>query len=772
VLVASAVRPGQFLYGIDAAGGYYNLRGVVGRALAEGRLPVWEPHAMCGAPLLASMHAAVFYPLTWTAAVLGPASSWTFGILLHLILVGIFTEAWLRRGLGRCREAAAAGAILVQCSAFMAIQVFGGHLAHLSTVAWAPAVLWRLERFLAGPSIRRSCLLALSLTLMILAGLPQFVMILAVAVVARLVQAVLADRIERRARAWVAAGAIGSMALGVAMAAPQLLPTLELLGQGQRASLRGESFAGSYSSAPLSFLTLLAPSLFGNGRDVPWWGSGSIGESPGFVGLSGLALGALGLLGRGPFRRLWAALALLAVTLAMGGYTPLFSVWTHLVPGAGLFRVAARYLFLFTLSMAPLASLGFERLWTGDPAVRRQGLWVAGAAALLALAGGAIGFSLDEHSGWWNGLHERVRRDLGPEEKPEARPAPGEVDARRHLSGLSLRWMAATGAVLAAALFAYRPSRGRARGTAAAVGLLLATELLAYDSGYFQGYSTERMEFPPGFEANVRSHPKYPFRLATVSPDQMDTIGMCQAAGLDHVGGYDPMMLRRYTELVNVALGRPASDLIVAMTQSRPGPIFDLLGARYWIVPGERQEPPGWRTVGGIPSFGFVYENPRALPRAFLVGRNVRIESAEERLRYLAQPTFEPSRVVVLENGTSGEEGDTDSAAGSVRIEAMGPGSYDVRIDSPRDAWLVLSEAWYPGWTAEIDGRSAELLRADHLFQTVRVSSGAHEVRFRYRSRYLAAGFAITAVELLIFAGLLLFRRMRRPARQSPPAAA
>src|SRR5579862_5066762 len=248
-LVLAAVRPGQFLFGIDAVGGYYNLRAAVGRSLAAGQLPVWDPHAMCGAPLLASMHAAVLYPPTWTSAVLGPASSWTFAMLLHLILVGIFAYAWLRRGLGRCREAAAAGAVLLQWSSFMVAHIYEGHLAHLSTVAWAPAVLWRLERFLAGPSLRRGCLLALCLALMILAGMPQFVMILGIAVVARLVQFVLADRTQRRVRLKRVGGAVGSMALGVAAAAPQLLPTFELISQGQRASVSGEGFSGSYSAA-------------------------------------------------------------------------------------------------------------------------------------------------------------------------------------------------------------------------------------------------------------------------------------------------------------------------------------------------------------------------------------------------------------------------------------------------------------------------------------------------------------------------------------------
>jgi hypothetical protein len=772
VLVFPALRPGQFLYGVDAMGGYYNLRAAVGQSLAEGRLPVWDPHAMAGAPLLAALHAAVLYPPTWLSALLGPAASWTAAVFLHLVLAGGFAYFWLGRGLGHGREAALAGAVLFQLSSFIGAQVFGGHLAHLSTVAWAPAVLWRLERFLAGPTLRRACLLALCTTLMILAGLPQFVLIVGLAIAARLAQEILRTRDGRSERAKAAAGAVASMALGGLWAAPQLLPTLELVGQGQRASISSQAFASSYSASPVSFLTLLAPMLFGNGREVGWWGQGAMGESPGFVGLAGLALAALGLFGQCPQRRLWAGLALAALPLALGRHTPIFGIFASVVPGAGLFRVPARYLFLFTLSAAPLAAMGFERLWTADPAARRQALWIAGAATVLAIAGAGYGFSLDGRSGWWSALHERERQAVAAEDKADSRPTSEQIAARRTTSALSLQGMALSAAALAVILFLYGPTSRRARGCAAALALLLVAELWVHDSHFFSGQSVEGMEWPPEFQANVRHHPAFPFRIATVTPQQIDAVGKCQASGLDHVGGYDPMMLRRYTELVNVARGKPATDLIVAMALSRPGPVFDLLGARYWIVPGPRQEPPGWRTVGEMPS-GFVYENPRALPRAFLVGQSVSLPAAEDRLRYLARPEFDASRVVVLEGEASGTDGSIEPVQGSVRIRSMEPGRYDLETESPRDAWLVLSEAGYPGWSADIDGASAEIHSADHLVQAVRVRAGRHEVRFRFRSRFLGVGFGLAALAALIPTGILLLRRVRASSvPASPPPSA
>jgi len=656
LLVVPGFKSGHFLLGTDMIGGYYHLRGAVGRALAEGRLPVWDPHNMCGAPLHAAMHGGVLYPLTWPAMVLSPGLFWTLTVWVHLSLAGAFAFLWLARGLGFSRWSALTGALLFMLSGFLAFHVYQGNIAHVSAVPWAAAVMWRLERFLAQPKLQRGLLLAAVLAVMILVGFPQFVYILGFAIAARLGQFVLAEREGRVARARVAAQAVGSLALSCVLAAPQLLPTIELTGEGQRSALKSFEFASSFSVAPKHLATLVAPLAFGPSREIPDGCSG-------FIGFVGFGLAVFGALARSPQRWLWVGLALFGLVLALGHHTPFFKAFFYVVPGASLFRVPARYLMLFTLASAPLAAMGLDRLM------------------------------------------------------------------------------------------------GRGRIFAAAAGVLLVAELAGFNARYFEAYPLEGMEWSADFVSWVKKHPQYPFRIATVSAEQTPSIGKCRLAGIDHVGGYDPMMLRRYTEICNVARDKPATDPIVAMVLARPSPLFDLLGARVWIVPGPQQAPPGWKTVAQLDS-GFVYENPRALPRAFLVGRSVVIDSPEERLQFMKGPSFDPRRTVVLESPAKAVDG--GDVAGTIQLASMEPGGYSLKTECSADAVLVLSEAWFPGWTVEVDGAPAELLRADHLLQAVRVPAGRHDVRFRYRSRFLGLGFALAAVGVVVPLGLILWRR-RRP---------
>ena len=85
-----------------------------------------------------------------------------------------------------------------------------------------------------------------------------------------------------------------------------------------------------------------------------------------------------------------------------------------------------------------------------------------------------------------------------------------------------------------------------------------------------------------------------------------------------------------------------------------------------------------------------------------------------------------------------------------------------VRVSVPRSGWLVLSDSWYPGWTAAVDGRSAPVVQADHFFRAVRVPAGTHQVRFRYEPLSLRAGLATSGVALLAFVCSLLWVT-RRP---------
>jgi uncharacterized membrane protein YfhO len=113
----------------------------------------------------------------------------------------------------------------------------------------------------------------------------------------------------------------------------------------------------------------------------------------------------------------------------------------------------------------------------------------------------------------------------------------------------------------------------------------------------------------------------------------------------------------------------------------------------------------------------------------------------------------------------------TEKSAGRATVIARTPGYYEIEAENDADAYLVLSEAYYPGWTAEVDGRAADVLPANHLIQTIRLAAGKHVVRFQYHSRFLALGFAVAALAALVPVALLVRRHRRELALQRLPGA-
>jgi uncharacterized membrane protein YfhO len=88
------------------------------------------------------------------------------------------------------------------------------------------------------------------------------------------------------------------------------------------------------------------------------------------------------------------------------------------------------------------------------------------------------------------------------------------------------------------------------------------------------------------------------------------------------------------------------------------------------------------------------------------------------------------------------------------------PDSITVEIQSAEGTWLLISEAWYPGWRVRIDGRDSELYHADHLFMGVWIEPGDHLVEFSYEPVNMRIGLLITLLTLLGTLGVY-FRWLR-----------
>lgn len=175
-----------------------------------------------------------------------------------------------------------------------------------------------------------------------------------------------------------------------------------------------------------------------------------------------------------------------------------------------------------------------------------------------------------------------------------------------------------------------------------------------------------------------------------------------------------------------------------------------------------------------------ILENPSRLPRAYLVP-TARIVNRWSILDTMTDGDFDPTKEVLLETPERSAssirlplpdtgvpdpglvqawlQGNPDSSPGSAEITDYQSTEVEVRTSSSRNALLFLADSYYPGWKVLVDGRPAQLYRADYIFRAVLVPQGEHRVRFLFRPESFAVGTDIsifTLVGLLVFWGVML----------------
>ncbi|HEX8137153.1 MAG TPA: hypothetical protein VF544_06145 [Pyrinomonadaceae bacterium] len=184
-----------------------------------------------------------------------------------------------------------------------------------------------------------------------------------------------------------------------------------------------------------------------------------------------------------------------------------------------------------------------------------------------------------------------------------------------------------------------------------------------------------------------------------------------------------------------------------------------------------------WRHVEDIFNTS-VYENGRAMPRAWLVTdvAQLRPEEALRTIKTAKLPegrAFDPSQTAIVEE--SFEQAKQAAVASAAPTAAPAPSSaevlrlkdsiMEVRTTSPAPAFLVTSDVFYPGWAATVDGAPVQLFQTDYALRGVWVPAGTHLVRFTYRPRsfYYGAGTSALSLLALACAALLLRRARARP---------
>lgn len=709
--------------------------------LQQWTLPLWNPHLYGGAPFISDIQAGFLYLPNLLLFVLWPefpyqAMQWLS--IGHLYWAGlglyVFLRTWQwRPGQSLSQPAALFGALAFQFSDPLLIHL--GNLNLIAVLSWLPWILTAYHQALHHRSHRWLALAALLFAISTYAGHAQSTFYVALTLALYTIGYWIVDRSDQESAGSAYQSLLSNIQypilfylLTALLTAPILLPALELTRFTERNSFTYQDTV-AFSLAPTQVIGLLTPGFFGRGPALHWslW---SRVETP-YAGVATLllALGALFLADQTTRRRLliWAGIALFGFVTALGIYAIIHGWLTALLPLFGQFRAPARALVLWTLGIAVLGALGVD------------------------LVAATVAKQLSGQTGWraWQSLLQRGAFTLLGVVVPLVYVAllltqeNETAFLRASLAALALTFVAlfwlATWAVAALHWSGWLSAQGQA---------IALVALLFFDLSATGAYTDISSSDPTvGFQHPelvnfLRSDPELA-RIDTLT-DIKDLWQPDAAAlhGLQDVGGIaNPLMLESW-RMMWASLG------------GRQTALYDLLNVKYVLIKDGTPLPEGkFELAFDAPGPLAVYRNRTPLPRAWLVHEIATVEDNVQAYTALQAPTFDPRQQAILVADPSLPALALATADEQVQITHYGSNEMTLAVNSSAPALLVLSEIWYPGWRATVNGVSQPIWQANGAQRAISVPDGQSTVVLKFAPlswRLGLVGLSIGCVLLLI----------------------
>jgi hypothetical protein len=148
----------------------------------------------------------------------------------------------------------------------------------------------------------------------------------------------------------------------------------------------------------------------------------------------------------------------------------------------------------------------------------------------------------------------------------------------------------------------------------------------------------------------------------------------------------------------------------------------------------------------------YVYQVIGAMPRAYLVPDSMVVKGETEALDGIMSGQLDPSRAVALEGEAPLPSGPRlDPGRSNVQVVSYGDSQVDLSVQASGSGFLVLNDAYYPGWSAWVDGRETPVLVANGWVRAVAIPSGGeHKVRFAYVPPLYPVGRLVSLGSLLL----------------------
>ncbi len=684
-------------------------------SLKNGIIPLWNPYSFSGTPHLANYQSAVLSPLNLIFFVLPFVDAWSILVLFQPLLAGIFMLVYLR-SLNLNSESALFGSVSFMFCGF--ITTWMGYATLGYAILFLPLALFFIEKFYKNKSFKYLLLLSLTFPLSFFSGHFQISLYFALMVSFYLIFKYFEVKDKN-----LLIYSLTYLIFGALLTLPQVLPSMEAYGLSLRSSIfqKLEVIPWSYIA------TFFAPDFFGNPVTRNDW-FGHYAEWNGFIGTIGIILAAYSIFSIRNKKILFFLITAL-ISIFLSFQSPLLDLLIAIKIPVLSTSAASRIIVLFSFSASVLAAFGINAFREDLEKRNIQSIVKISSIIIIIL------FIL------WISVFSNV---LGTDKT---------LIARQNLilpTILSVLFI-----FVAVSAFWSKKLRLSIKLLMLAIVLLSSFDMVRFALKW-QPFENKNLFYP---RVAVVSELK---KIKT-SERALASFG-AEAAVYYKVGsieGYDAVYSQRYGEFISsLNNGKLQNSARSVVNFPKYGQYssqgLNLLGVQYLIHKRSDGyavwEYPFWK----YPEiFQLKYEdeayqifnNTQAFPKAFLAKKFIVKKNSQEILSAMFSKDMDLKDTIILEESPQNLPAFSN---GEAKIKHYGPNKVEINTQANGSSLLFLSDSYYPGWIAYIDGVQTKIIRGDYAFKTVFVPKGSHKVEFIYSPNAFKLGVLMAALGLVL----------------------